>query len=160
METEVIEKPRTGSARTIARKILKDTKITEAPVSLWRVIKHLQSSSDLSVMPYGFGDKVSGMLVMVDESATIGYNNSQHWHRRRFTIAHEIGHLIMGHTCSDNFSDYREKEANEFAAELLMPLAVLKKDFKQIGVLKTLAERYIVSEEAMCRHLMYCRLLK
>ena len=160
METEVIEKPRTGSARTIARKILKDTKITEAPVSLWRVIKHLQSSSDLSVMPYGFGDKVSGMLVMVDESATIGYNNSQHWHRRRFTIAHEIGHLIMGHTCNDNFSDYREKEANEFAAELLMPLAVLKKDFKQIGVLKTLAERYIVSEEAMCRHLMYCRLLK
>src|SRR3989338_10345703 len=159
METEVIEKPRTGSARTIERKILKDKKITEAPVSLWRVIKHLQSSSDLSVMPYGFGDKVSGMLVMVDESATIGYNNSQHWHRRRFTIAHEIGHLLMGHVCNNDPNDHREKEANEFAAELLMPLSILKKDFQQIKVLKTLAEKYIVSEEAMCRHLMYCRLL-
>ncbi len=158
METEAIARPRTGSARIVARQLLKGARIKEAPISLWKVIKHLQATSDLSVMPYGFGEKVSGMLVTVDESATIGYNNSQSWHRRRFTIGHELGHLLMNHTC--NADEYQEKEANEFAAELLMPLALLKKDFQINGELKALAEKYIVSEEAMCRHLMNCRLLK
>lgn len=160
METELKINPRIGSARTLARRLVKKAGTDQPPISLWKIIKHIQSTSNLSVLPYDFGNKVSGMLVMTDEKATIGYNNEQHWHRRRFTIAHEIGHLLMGHVCSNDPNDHREKEANEFAAELLMPLSILKKDFQQIKVLKTLAEKYTVSEEAMCRHLMYCRLLK
>ncbi|OGY55393.1 MAG: hypothetical protein A2951_00970 [Candidatus Buchananbacteria bacterium RIFCSPLOWO2_01_FULL_56_15] len=111
-------------------------------------------------MPYNFGEKISGMLIMVNKNATIGYNNEQHWHRRRFTIGHELGHLLMGHVCNNDPSDHREQEANEFAAELLMPLALLKNDYRKIKVLKELARQYKVSEEAMCRHLMNCRLIK
>ena len=38
--------------------------------------------------------------------------------RRRFTLAHEIGHIYLGHLCDD---ETEEALANFFAAELLMP---------------------------------------
>lgn len=50
--------------------------------------------------------------------------------RKRFTLAHEIGHYVLGHGPAfrdsdlvfDTFNyDMREVEANIFAAELLMP---------------------------------------
>ena len=160
METELKTIPRVGVARTLARNLLRDAGVVETPVSLWKIIKHVQLKNNLAVMPYNFGEKISGMLVMADENATIGYNNEQHWHRRRFTIGHELGHLLMGHVCSNDASDHREQEANEFAAELLMPLALLKNDYRKTKVLKELAKQYTVSEEAMCRHLMNCRLIK
>lgn len=160
METELKQTPRVGVARTLARNLLKDAGVVEIPVSLRKVIKHVQSKNNLAVMPYNFGGKISGMLVMADENATIGYNNEQHWHRRRFTISHELGHLLMGHVCNNDASDHREQEANEFAAELLMPLVLLKNDYRKIKVLKELAKQYTVSDEAMCWHLISCRLIK
>lgn len=58
-------------------------------------------------------------------------NSLHHPHRQRFTIAHEIGHYIKHAALSDSFEDkafFRngdtnrmESEANQFAAELLMP---------------------------------------
>lgn len=48
--------------------------------------------------------------------------------RKRFTIAHEIGHAVLNHfsiSFSDgnglNNSSWQERQANTFAAELLMP---------------------------------------
>jgi len=65
---------------------------------------------------------------------------------RRFTIAHEIGHYVLpGHdtdrsVCTENdlgFSRARiakaEQEANQFAAELLLPSKELKKILKERG---------------------------
>ena len=62
--------------------------------------------------------------------------------RKRFTIAHEIGHFIiphhrnLGNICEerkiesfDRHLNRPEIEANEFAAELLLPSAVLRKRF-------------------------------
>lgn len=62
--------------------------------------------------------------------------------RKRFTIAHEIGHFIiphhrdLGNICEDkkieSFDSHlsqAEIEANEFAAELLLPSALLRKRF-------------------------------
>ncbi|WP_290705317.1 ImmA/IrrE family metallo-endopeptidase [Amphritea sp.] len=58
-------------------------------------------------------------------------NSLHHPHRQRFTIAHELGHFIQHSVLSDSFEDatfFRngdmnrmETEANQFAAELLMP---------------------------------------
>ncbi len=56
-------------------------------------------------------------------------NSDKPWARRRFTLAHEIGHLVMGHVASGQIvidesvgsTDSRETEANGFAAGLLMP---------------------------------------
>lgn len=49
--------------------------------------------------------------------------------RRRFTIAHEVGHYLLGHripeevdlSTSTPFSAYQEREADVFATEFLMP---------------------------------------
>lgn len=58
-------------------------------------------------------------------------NSLHHPHRQRFTIAHEIGHHIKHGAFKDEFidttffrngeSNQMEVEANQFAAELLMP---------------------------------------
>lgn len=49
--------------------------------------------------------------------------------RRRFTIAHELGHCLLGHVSgfgSAAPAPAQERAADSFAAELLAPLAVLK----------------------------------
>lgn len=64
-------------------------------------------------------------------------NESAPGDRLRFTLAHEIGHIIM-HTFH---SDDQEREADRFAAELLMPEKEIKRDlssltFRKLGPLK------------------------
>jgi Zn-dependent peptidase ImmA (M78 family) len=156
-------KPKTGLSRELARKLLKEAKVKEAPISLGVLIKHLQTTRDLTVYATSaFGEKLSGMLVVVDSESLdkaheeIHFNSNDGWHRRRFTIAHEIGHMLMNTTCdgsSASFSGGRsptEAEANSFSAELLMPMTMVKKDLK-LGTMDipALAWKYIVSQEAM-----------
>jgi Zn-dependent peptidase ImmA (M78 family) len=160
---EISEKARTGTARNLARAIVKKCKIKEAPVSLRTVITYLQTEHDLDVYPSAsFSDQLSGILVTIeDETANtrrdeIHFNQNHNWHRRRFSIAHEIGHLLFNTIHTGNSSDYYdshspdETEANQFASELLIPLAFLKADLKKSGVtVDELAWKYIVSKEAM-----------
>lgn len=69
-------------------------------------------------------------------------------YRQRFTIAHEIGHIILGHKGisygSDDLTKYKdtiarmnEVAANNFAAELIMPeklvREVLKDSIEELG---------------------------
>ncbi|TXI35276.1 MAG: ImmA/IrrE family metallo-endopeptidase [Candidatus Moraniibacteriota bacterium] len=157
---EIISTPQKGAARNIARKLIKDAKIKDLPVSLQKVLDFLKTKSNLQIYEYKFGEKVSGMLVMIGDEATIGFNKNQHWYRRRFTISHEIGHLLMGHTCSpEDKGSIKEIESNQFAAELLVPLALIKKDFKLSQNLEDLSKKYAVSTEALTRHLIDCRLV-
>ena len=160
---ETSEKARTGSARKLARAIIKKCKIKEAPVSLRSVIAYLQTQHDLDVYPCAnFSDQLSAILVTIeDESATtrrdeILFNQNHNWHRRRFSIAHEIGHLMFNTNHSEHGSGFYdskspdETEANQFASELLIPLAFIKADLKKGGVtVDDLAWKYIVSKEAM-----------
>src|SRR5262245_37955852 len=126
----ISEKARIGSARLLARQLIKKCKIKEAPVSLRTVIGHLQTTYDLGVYPSaGFSDRLSGILVTVeDESGNtrrdeIHYNQNHSWHRKRFSIAHEIGHMLFNSSCSDptgssyDTRDPMETEANQFASE-------------------------------------------
>lgn len=101
------------------------------------------------------------MLVTVENQETgsahneIHINADHHWRRRRFTIAHELGHLFLNTTCGSGVENYfdegkpLEVEADVFAAELLMPLAFLNKDLVKNAMVEDLAWKYIVSKEAM-----------
>jgi Zn-dependent peptidase ImmA (M78 family) len=93
-------------------------------------------------------DDVSGMLVPIDSAKAdlkwaIVVNAADAPVRQRFTIAHELGHLLM-HKFSKPHADGRlqvrfrdsrstegsvreEIEANQFAAELLMPERYVRK---------------------------------
>jgi Zn-dependent peptidase ImmA (M78 family) len=118
-------------------------------------------------------EDISGVLFHENGQTTIGVNALHPKSRRRFTIAHELGHLelhegeevhvdrrfpvvFLRNERSSNASDRREMEANAFAAELLMPSSMIRKDLGQITldyeddqVIRGLADRYKVSAQAM-----------
>lgn len=118
----------------------------------------------------------SGLLLRKDGAALIGVNSDEQPRRQRFTIAHELGHFFL-HQSKEAFVDYRrdgkkhprtqkEREADAFAAALLMPRQTLRKDFSKIAAdtffdeeqaestVTFLADKYEVSEEAMRIRLM------
>lgn len=175
MEEET-QKARIGSARKLARDLLKKAGVKEPPTSLRTIITHLQKEHELGVFPDStLRDGISGMLVTVETELLdkqderydeIRYNEKHNWHRKRFTIAHEIGHLLFNTSCNKSFlsfdfiKDPIEVEANQFAAELLIPLASIKKDLKNPGdKVPEIAWKYIVSQEAMGWKISSCNLL-
>ena len=97
----------------------------------------------------------------------IAYNGKSRLERQRFTIAHELGHFILHrgrqpsfncdkqsvHTGIDTLRSI-EREADEFASNLLMPGDLLRDwissqriDFRVLG---DIAQRFQVSLEALC----------
>jgi Zn-dependent peptidase ImmA (M78 family) len=66
----------------------------------------------------------------VDGNPTIEFNGADSYTRQRFTIAHELAHFALRHGTSprdypNSFNagtnDPKERAANQFAAEILMP---------------------------------------
>lgn len=87
--------------------------------------------------------------------------------RRRFSIAHEIGHFVLDHERDRaerwdeetlNGSKVWETEANYFASNLLMPEALVAADFSSGMDLAVLSQKYVVSKEAMSIRLTQLRL--
>ncbi|HEY0454129.1 XRE family transcriptional regulator [Actinophytocola sp.] len=71
--------------------------------------------------------------------------------RRRFSVAHELGHLLL-HPDPAPGSAQHERQANAFAAELLMPAAEIRPLLPtpvDIPALKQTADAYGVSVEAL-----------
>jgi Zn-dependent peptidase ImmA (M78 family) len=104
---------------------------------------------------------VAGFLV--EENKTIYLNVNDIPTRQAFTAAHELGHHFMQHS-PDAYAVYRkdtfgkektaeEKEADYFAANLLMPEQMLVDEMKRLGLseeaVSALALRFGVSPSAM-----------
>lgn len=53
----------------------------------------------------------------------ICFNTQNNKQRIRFSIAHEIGHIVLGHLYKN---EKLEKEANMFASRILMPMLLIK----------------------------------
>jgi hypothetical protein len=106
---------------------------------------------------------VSGMLLPAERQIWVDAGEAQESPgRRRFTLAHEVGHWVC--QCLEGRSApvycraedvgagtdrTLEREANVFAAELLMPEPALRVEFAQPPSNEGLAARLGVSEEAM-----------
>lgn len=108
----------------------------------------------------GFDPNISGMYVNDGGKPTIYYNMMDPENRKRFTIAHELGHHVLQHgnrfrdtsaTLSGGSYDPAEVSANRFAAELLMPAYSTKVMVVDNGItsLSQLANAFQVSEQAM-----------
>src|SRR5216684_8249525 len=74
-----------------AKKILERLKITQPPVPVDKVARHLGAQIRFSP----FSGDISGMIYIKDNVPIIGVNSLQHPNRQRFTIAHECGHLVL-----------------------------------------------------------------
>ncbi|MCX4366477.1 MAG: ImmA/IrrE family metallo-endopeptidase [Clostridia bacterium] len=56
----------------------------------------------------------------------IDYISSGNINTDRFTIAHELGHLLLQHKADKGYSEYQEEQANIFASRLLAPMIIVR----------------------------------
>lgn len=122
-----------GRPEDEARRLLREHDVTKAPTPVADIAAVL--GAEINETPFE-GD-MSGVLMRTEGRIVIAVNRTQAHVRRRFTIAHEIGHLVLHRgrpVIIDKLvrinlrdgraslaSDAEEIEANAFAAELLMP---------------------------------------
>ena len=156
---------RIGFVRKKARQIIKDSKITNPPVILRKIIDFLSKEFDIDVIKADFKGEYDGITVTIGDSHTLGFDENNPINRKRFSIAHELGHIVLGHTNGKN-NDYdfesrdcRELEANEFAAELLVPYEFLKRDVNGGLTVKDLSLKYYVSEQMLWNRIKECKLI-
>lgn len=100
------------------------------------ILQIAEEQFDVPVLVDRFDDdKIAGVLLRrPGGDRFVGVNADHHTVRQRFTLAHELGHLHMGHQArvdlaSDVFgagSSLEEVEANYFAAEFLAPRATVR----------------------------------
>ena len=95
-------------------------------------LPELTQSLGIAMLLEPMKDEQSGSLTK-DKSGNwvMKVNSLHHPNRQRFTISHELGHFIKHRNQHDSFKDstffrngdsnHIEREANKFAAELLMP---------------------------------------
>src|SRR4051794_19048821 len=111
----------------LCRRILERAEIGHPPVDLARIVgiwKNLSTvEEDLDgsgyLLPLG---RLGGEIVL---------NRSDPEERRRFTIAHELGHWVLGIICEKKYGEFQqppgvaraalEKWCDAFATSLLMP---------------------------------------
>lgn len=97
-------------------------------------------------------ERIDSRSVLIDDKyPVIFYNSKLLGDRLRFTLAYELGHIIM-HTRNPltRFDDSRE--ANEFAAEFLMPKKEIIKDLDDnldLDRLAVLKSKWLVSMHAL-----------
>ena len=105
-----------------------------------RVTEYLLAEGD-AVEPFGEPtEPLAGFLYFAGNSGQAFVNADDILPRRRFTAAHELGHAVLHRQRmgrfradtpetmleADESTDELEREANRFAAELLMPESVLR----------------------------------
>ena len=165
---------RIAFVRNAARAILKNIPDLKPPISMTDIASRLK----LEIGEYSDMPSDRSALILQDKKMIV--INPKHADvRKRFSIAHEIGHYVLGHfedrnieelenedndevfrkTAYDKWSSDQESEANEFAAELLMPYALLKNLVTNKKPAE-LAEIFNVSEESMWIRLTKQKLIK
>lgn len=176
-----------------AQQVLRNAGALTIPVDLEKVL----ASLGVWVHDEDMDDETAGVLIVKGEQRHILVNKDHPPNRRRFTIAHELGHLVLHDDAGDGdasgqrmFIDrqirvyqrvgeatsavyqqegslttvQQEREANAFAACLLMPThhvtrAALERDlFDEVSV-ASLARNFGVSEQAMSIRLQQLQLV-
>lgn len=156
-----------------ARKIINEMNIVAPPVVIEEVAK--KYGAKLRYEPFEGEDDISGVLYRDVNTCIIGINSAHSKTRQRFTIAHEIGHLVMhdrkifvDKAVKISFRDKRssmavdndEIEANQFAAEILMPRDMVEKEINKLisknksfqskeSFIEDMAKIFVVSTQSM-----------
>jgi hypothetical protein len=119
------------------------SQLTDAPVNIEAIIRGLgvvvRKNADL---PEG----ISGQLRKIDGKYEISSAKGEHYFRQRFSLAHELGHYVLhrdligegvdddtkyrstaiGDFYNTRIDQYHEKQANSFAASLLVPERLIR----------------------------------
>ena len=164
-------KPRKIDPYAQAQQLLARLGVKSAPTPVEKVAKALGAQVRFSPLD----DELSGMIYIKSGVPIIGVNSLHHPNRQRFTIAHELGHLelhremittnvhvdknfpaLMRDSNSATGTEQIEIQANQFAAALLMPSALLKQvlastqfDIDDDKPMDDLAKKFRVSRQAL-----------
>lgn len=148
------------------RRAVLEKYLDEYPVKLGNIARELGVSIRVASMPTG----TSGQIKLEDGLYVVRVNRNEARERQRFTIAHELAHFLLHRTIIDTSVDgitdnvlYRsgapeqiEFEANRLAADIVMPMALIRKDLRErfggivtAATIESLANRFEVSKAAM-----------
>ena len=151
-----------------AERLLLAAKVQRETVPVRQMAKLAGAALKVGSLP----EDLSGFLLRRSDGAIIGVNEDHVENRQRFTIAHEIGHLLLHphrsyldhQVIPAYFRDSRssradtlvEIQANQFAADLLMPRRFLERVVGQSGLdveddaaVARVAKRFGVSTQAL-----------
>lgn len=137
----------------------------QIPVDVYALAK----AHGIVVMEDDLQDNISGVLFAESNPIIIGVNSHHHYNRKRFSIAHELGHYFRHLAVSQLFIDVflrdersakgidpQEMDANAFAAALLMPKEAIFKYLHEYPTdphdevdIRRMAARFRVSPQAM-----------
>lgn len=102
---------------------------------------------------YSAPDEFSALVSTKEK--LIGVNGRHHRHRQRFSLCHELAHILLKHPpesrCTSKEIALYNVEADECAAELLIPKEFLLHQYALTQNVAELARTFDVSEEAMSR---------
>ena len=140
------------SAKEIARKIRYELKVYNGAVPN---LSTLLENNGIIIIRFDFGtDKIDGLTTITDSDRKVMFINNQMPNDRiRFSMAHELGHLVMHLGNPPRSSDDAERQADEFASEFLMPEEeirpmLLNVNIQTLGMLK---RKWRVSMHALVR---------
>ena len=94
------------------------------------LLDSVEDGLGIAVSVLDLGKEVAGAYLVRRDTPFILINGNDFKYRRRFTLAHELGHHELGHAAvadptgnigGTSSEDPREREANLFAGELLAP---------------------------------------
>jgi hypothetical protein len=141
--------------RRQAARLLQSAGVLREPVSLRDVVSALNLEV---VQTTGEPFLCEGALRPMGDGLAIVVSGASNERRRRFTIAHEIGHFVLhsgrlaperGGAVNEAWRQ-QEREADQFAAELLMPEPLVREAVLVLGAdASRLADRFDVSRQAM-----------
>jgi len=158
---------------SLVQALLATYKVKEAPVPVEKIAK----AKGARIFYQSLEDDVSGFIYRDPSQTVIGVNTHHAPVRQTFTMAHELGHLLLHDQeqlhidrgfrvrlrddVSSQGTDEAEREANFFAASLLMPREFLESDLAgedsvdllEDEFLRDLARRYGVSAQALVNRL-------
>lgn len=152
-------------ARETARDLLAERGSKSLPIDP----EVIAESMGINVVYVEFNDHASDLISGLYDAGNnrIIVNKKLPANRKTFTIAHELGHALMHKDYAES-SEYRalprsnfhrnkpgiEKEADVFAACLLVPKDVLKR-YKDVADLDELAQLFAVSRDVVVNQMDY-----
>jgi len=151
-------------AAVALKKIDRKTLLEKSTVDLLAELetKFRVDIASTSQLPIG----IDGLSFQDDQIRLVLLSATENWTRKRFTLAHELGHILWGDAHNEVLTeklnpgvneDYREKRANQFAAAFLMPEDSVREVSNDKPVTKkifhALVAKFRVSPSAMAARL-------
>jgi Zn-dependent peptidase ImmA (M78 family) len=164
-----------------AAQVLQEAGVLKAPVDLERVAEYLKVGVHVEPLEH----KVSGVLMVKSGERHALVNATHPASRQRFSLAHELGHLVLHDSAKDRLfvdtsmrmyqrvgaagnenyaspdsttTPHEEREANRFASALLMPAGLVAEESADLDLAEETAVATLARRFAVSEQAMSIRL--